>query len=91
MRALRFGLGLEANVDGVRIFGDVLGTLHFVENVLFVDGMRVSTSSVAFAPGARVGVRVPVVPHFFVQASIDGSPFGPTWIGGDLSVGGAIE
>lgn len=89
--ALRFGLGLEANVDGIRLFADVIGTVHFVENVLFFDGTPVSTTSTAFAPGARIGVRVPVVPHFFVQASIDASPFGPTWIGGDLSVGGAIE
>lgn len=89
--ALRFGLGLEANVEGVRLFADVLGTVHFVENVLFFDGTAVGTTSTAFAPGARIGVRVPVVSHFFVQASIDASPFGPTWIGGDISVGGAIE
>lgn len=88
--ALRFGLGLEANVDGVRLFADVLGTVHFVDVEIAQENAS-TYHAVAFSPGLRLGVRIPVVPHFFVQVSADGSPFGPSWIGGDVSVGGAIE
>lgn len=89
--ALRFGLGLEANVDGVRLFADLLGVLHFLEVVVERQDQSITRSATVFAPGLHVGVRVPVADAFFVQLSADGSPFGPTWIGGDLSVGGAIE
>jgi hypothetical protein len=89
--ALRFGLGLEATVDGVRLFADVLGTIHFVEASLERQGDPIGHSAVAFSPGLRLGVRIPVVDGFFVQLSADGSPFGPSWLGGDFSVGGAIE
>lgn len=89
--ALRFGLGLEANLDGVRLFADVLGTLHFVEVAVERQGDAVTHTAMGFAPGLRLGVRLPIVDSFFVQLSADGSPFGPSYIGGDLSVGGAIE
>jgi hypothetical protein len=89
--ALRFGLGLEANIDGIRLFADVLGAVHFVEAEIAQQDVASTHRAVAFAPGLRLGVRIPVVPHFFVQVSADGSPFGPGFIGGDLSVGGAIE
>ncbi len=89
--ALRFGLGLEASVDGVRLFADVLGTVHFTEVDLAQQESVSTYRAISFAPGLRLGVRVPIVPHFFVQLSVDGSPFGPSYVGGDLSVGGAIE
>ncbi len=88
---LRFGLGLEANLDGVRLFADLLGTLHFVEVAVERQGDAVTHTAVGFAPGLRLGVRLPIVDSFFVQLSADGSPFGPSYVGGDLSVGGAIE
>lgn len=89
--ALRFGLGLEANLDGVRLFADVIGVLHFVEASVERQGDAVTHRATTFSPGLRLGVRIPIVEHFFVQVAADGTPFGPSYVGGDLSVGGAIE
>jgi hypothetical protein len=89
--ALRFGLGLELGVsEDVRLFGDVIGSVRFLEVQSTLDGTNVTSSVVSFAPGLRVGARIRIVDGFFVQLAADASPFGP-WIAGDLAVGGAIE
>ncbi len=88
---LRFGLGLEANLDRVRLFADVIGTVHFVEAQIRLDTTSVTQVATGFSPGLRVGARVAIAEAFFAQIAVDGSPFGPTWVGGDLSVGFAIE
>lgn len=89
--ALRFGLGLEASVEGVRLFADLLGVIHFVELGIETQGVASTLHATVFTPALRAGVRIPVTDGFFVQLSADGSPFAPSAIGGDLSVGGAFE
>ncbi len=89
--ALRFGLGLEVGVsDDVRLFGDVIGSVRFLEVQSTLETTNVTSSVVSFAPGLRIGARVRIVDAFFVQLAADASPFGP-WIAGDLAVGGAFE
>jgi hypothetical protein len=89
--ALRFGLGLELSAsEDVRLFADVIGSVRFLEVQSTLDDVNVTSASVSFAPGLRLGARVRVHEAFFVQLAADGSPFGP-WFAGDLSVGGAIE
>jgi hypothetical protein len=89
--ALRFGLGLELSAsEDVRLFADVIGSVRFLEVQSTLETTNVTSNSVSFAPGLRVGARVRIHDAFFVQLAADGSPFGP-WLAGDLSVGGAIE
>lgn len=88
--ALRFGLGLEVGVsEDVRLFGDVIGSVRFLEVQSTLDSTNVTSSVVSFAPGLRVGARIRIVDAFFVQLAADASPFGP-WIAGDVAVGGAL-
>lgn len=88
---LRFGIGAEFAVGDIRLFGDVLGVVNFPELESNVGDATATYDAIAFSPGLRLGVRIPVLEWFFVQLEADGAFVGPWAAHGALSVGGAID
>lgn len=87
---LRFGIGGEYAIGALAPFVDLLGSVHWIDSTLTVDGEEARYAARAFAFSARAGLRLHVRKWFFAAASGELGLAGDVRWGADLSVGFAF-
>lgn len=87
---LRFGIGGEYAIGALAPFVDLLGSIHWIDSTLTVDGQEARYAARAFAFSARAGLRLHVRRWFFAAASGEVGLVGDVRWGADLSVGFAF-
>lgn len=87
---LRFGIGGEYAIGALAPFVDLLGSIHWIDSTLTVDGQQARYAARAFAFSARAGLRLHVRRWFFAAASGEVGLVGDVRWGADLSVGFAF-
>lgn len=84
---LRFGLGGEYAFGRFVPYIDLVGTIHWVDTELSVDGLAVDYSARAFGFSARAGLRIYLQDWFFATVSGEAGILGPLTWNSELSVG----
>lgn len=87
---LRFGIGGEYAIGALAPFVDLLGSIHWIDTTLTVDGQEARYAARTFAFSARAGLRLHVRRWFFAAASGELGLVGDVRWGADLSVGFAF-
>lgn len=87
---LRFGIGGEYAIGPLAPFVDLLGSIHWVDSTLTVDGKEARYGARTFAFSARAGLRLHVRRWFFAAASAEFGLVGDVRWGADLAVGFAF-
>ena len=87
---LRFGLGAEYPIGPVAPFVDVLGSVHWVNANLDIDGSEHAFQAVGFALSGRLGARLHVRRWFFASVAGELGLVGDVRWGTELAVGFAL-
>jgi len=87
---LRFGIGGEYAIGAIAPFVDLLGSIHWIDSTLTIDGREARYGARTFAFSARAGLRLHVRRWFFAAASGEVGLVGDVRWGADLSVGFAF-
>lgn len=87
---LRFGIGGEYPIAFVAPFLDILGTAHWVDTTLSVDGESVTYKANSFGFAIRAGCRIHLRRWFFIVAAGEIGLVGDVYWGAELSVGFAL-
>ena len=66
---LTFGLGVEFPLGPLAVFGDLVGSVQWVDVDLTVDKQEVSYEAINFGLGARAGIRAELRSWFFVMVA----------------------
>ncbi|CAN5370037.1 hypothetical protein BH09MYX1_BH09MYX1_22500 [soil metagenome] len=87
---LRFGIGVEYPVGPIAPFIDVLGSIHWVDTTLSIDGASHDYAATTVGFAARAGFRLHVRKWFFASLSGEVGMVGDERWGAELAVGFSI-
>lgn len=87
---LRFGIGGEYPIGPIAPFVDIVGSVHWVDTTLAIDGASHDYAATTFGFAARGGFRLHVRKWFFASASGEVGLVGDERWGAELAVGFSI-